>query len=263
MAKPDALSVCLTDGVQIFSKYCLPIGSSLISGLVVLGIMLILFSYMKKFLLNTKHDENEDSHSSKFSYASYKPIKPDDLKSITVHELGHALVALNFPTLYKDGFLQIFDKELENLRHGYAYYSFNSNVKDTSLTILEIKMLILLGGMQAEKCYYAGNCLVGGAMRDLDQWMRIARTYFINNEDEIFYDNPQNMFEQQHNQDVLLNLRKDQIRILSEFFNANSELFLSLVDSTMESTHLSFLELMKISKKIIRTKDMPFEEVKE
>lgn len=225
---------------------------------VILTIALIFYTIFKS-IQSKRKDIEPEFLSNQYSFTSYKPLEKGDLKQITVHELGHALVAMNFKSLFQDLSLQIFDKDLESLRQGYIFYQINSEIDDKSPKILEVKMLILLGGMQAEKHYFDGNCLVHGCKSDLDHWFKLARTYLRHKDDDIFYNDPENSFEQQHNTQLLLDLKKYQIRVLSEFFNANGAVLSKLIDSTMDKKRLSFTELKECTKDIVQTSIMPHE----
>lgn len=245
---------CHIDGFVLFLGQCLSK-----DGLNFLFLILAAYVIYKAFniFFNKRKDVEQEFVSREYSYASFKPLEKGDFKQIAVHELGHALVAMIYPSIFKDLFLQIFDKEIETVYRGYIFYQLNSEIKDTNLLILEIKMLILLGGMQAEKQYFEGNCLVNGCKSDLEQWLKIAQIYQMHNDDIIFYSNPANEFEHQHNAQLLSALKKKQIAILSEFFNANGALLANLVDSTMQKKRLSFNDLKEISTNMVITNKMP------
>lgn len=230
-------------------------------GINLILVLLIAFVLYKIFtkIHSTRKNSEPEFLSNQYSFTSYKPLEKGDLKQITVHELGHALVAMNFKSLFQDLSLQIFDKDLESLRQGYIFFQINSEIEDKSPKILEVKMLILLGGMQAEKHYFEGNCLVHGCKSDLDHWFKLARTYLLHKDDVIFYNHPENSFEHQHNSQLLLDLKKYQIRVLSEFFNANGAVLSKLIDSTMDKKRLSFAELKECTKDIVQPSNMPHE----
>lgn len=222
--------------------------------LTVIFIALVFFLFSR--FVYRKKNINHDYHTSEFSYATYKPKKITDLKSIIVHELGHAFIIMNFPDVYEKAFLQVYDRDIETIQQGYVFYKFNENVDQTNKKILYIKMLVLLGGMQAEKHYYEGDCSLYGATTDLMIWTEIAKIYLQHQDDNIFYINPNNQYENNHNTTLLHNLKTEQIDIISGFFNANDKLFESLIVNIMESKILSFEKMKDISKNIISTKGM-------
>lgn len=190
---------------------------------------------------------------------SYSPLDKEILEAVVVHELGHAFVVMLFPSLYEKTFLRILTRDIESLNQGYIFYRFNEAVQQNSKDILDLKMLILLAGMQAEKHYFSGKSHMNGARSDLALWLDLAKIYIQHEDDNIYYIHPQNQFESDHNTSLLLNLKNSQIAILADFFNANEKLFNSLVEKTMEQGTITFQEMNLLAKDIVTVANLPFE----
>ena len=247
-------ALCDDPGYGLFFGYCLNVNMVNVICIMLTG---AICTFILWKLLRQGARNKYDYHGRIHSRASFKPIPKQALEQIAVHELGHAFVVMNYPTLMHKAFLQIFDKDIENFNQGYVYYEIDSNIESTNPGVLELKMLILLGGMQAEKHYYEGNCLINGSQSDLDQWMRMAQLYYLNQDDVIFFNHPSNKYEHQHNLSLLMEAKERQVRTLSDLFNANAELFSEFVGEVLRKRHLNHEELRAISKRIIVTGHMP------
>ena len=253
-------ALCDTQGYGLLFGYCLNIN---MVNLVCIMLTGVICTFVLWKILRFRSNPDQEYHGKFHGRASYKPIPKQALEQIAVHELGHAFVVMYYPSLMKKALLHIFDKEIENFNQGYVYYEIDSNIESTNPGVLELKMLILLGGMQAEKHYYEGNCLINGSQSDLDQWMRMAQLYYLNQDDVIFFNHPSNKYEHQHNLSLLMDAKERQVRTLSDFFNANAELFSEFVGEVLRKRHLNHEELTAISKRIKETGHMPRVTVKQ
>lgn len=254
------MNICKDPQTVLFFGNCIDV---VYPNIVFCLIAVAILSYILRWFLLPLFKKESDYHGPFHKKASYKPLPKATFEQIAVHELGHAFVVMYYPSLMKKALLHIFDKEIENFNQGYVYYEIDSNVESTNPGVLELKMLILLGGMQAEKHYYEGNCLINGSQSDLDQWMRMAQLYYLNQDDVIFFNHPSNKYEHQHNLSLLMEAKERQVRTLSDFFNANAELFSEFVGEVLRKRHLNHEELTAISKRIKETGHMPRVTVKQ
>lgn len=206
---------------------------------------------VRKFDLNPKVSNLSQYDSRPQLRQSYSPYSDEEMDVISVHEVGHVMLFSAFGEEPVDLYVQIHDRKIGMSNRGYVFFSFSER-EGKVLTVRDINifMLIYLSGMQAEKFYFNDQRLFGAA-QDMDKWLYYAKLYLIHDEQTIFFNNPQNQFEQYHNSQLLADLKQKQSQILSEFFNSNRVVLEELVCSLKENKRLDFDKLKPYLEKII------------
>lgn len=187
---------------------------------------------------------------------AFKPVTDSNLEIIAVHEIGHVMLFYAFGDAPEQLYVQIHDQDIDTPNRGYVYFSFGER-ENRGLTLSDINvfMLIYLSGMQAEKFYFNDQRLFGST-QDMDKWLHYAKLYLIHEENTIFYNSPQNQFEQNHNAKLLSDLKQKQVQILSEFFNTNRIVLNELVDKLKKNKRLGYVDLKAYMKLIVNTAEI-------
>jgi cell division protease FtsH len=111
---------------------------------------------------------------------------------VSIHEAGHALLALKFNEYFK--FQKVSIQSTYNGAGGYTIFSENPEIKEGGLytkDILKKRLIITMGGKAAESIYYSNEHVSMGAIQDLKTANSLAKrmvgNFGMGNELEVFY----------------------------------------------------------------------------
>lgn len=209
-----------------------------------------------KFKSNPIDSDMNQYDSRPLLRQNFSPYSDEELEVIAVHEVGHVMLFSAFGEEPEDLYVQIHDRKIGVSNRGYVFFKFfDRDGKVLTVRDINIFMLINLSGMMAEKFYFNDQRLFG-ATQDMDKWLYYAKLYLIHEEQSIFYNNPQNQFEQNHNAQLLSDLKQKQNQILSEFFNSNRVVLEELVCTLIRKKRLDYNDLRSHLKKIININEI-------
>lgn len=162
------------------------------------------------------------------------PSARDD-KSTAAHEAGHALPHAALAALPAD-FVAVMEQN-----HDTGSLGFVSGVNDgenmlTRRPFAEWRMLMLLGGMAAEKAQL--GCETLGGTSDYRMWVETANTYLSNGIKGLFYSDPQGAEQAMFNKVALDNLQREQEALLAEFFALNLDVLTDLTEALLTHRRL-------------------------
>jgi cell division protease FtsH len=119
-------------------------------------------------------------------------ISPTTKLRVSIHESGHALLALKFNEYFD--FQKASIQPTYNGAGGYTLFNEKSEIREGGLytkDILKKKLIILMGGKAAETIYYGNNFVSLGAFQDLKQANLLAKrmigNFGMGNKLEVFY----------------------------------------------------------------------------
>jgi cell division protease FtsH len=111
---------------------------------------------------------------------------------VSLHEAGHALLALKFNEYFK--FQKVSIQSTYNGAGGYTIFSEKPEIKEGGLytkDILKKRLIITMGGKAAESIYYSNENVSMGAVQDLKQANNLAKrmvgNFGMGEELEVFY----------------------------------------------------------------------------
>jgi cell division protease FtsH len=111
---------------------------------------------------------------------------------VSLHEAGHALLALKFNEYFK--FQKVSIQSTYNGAGGYTIFSEKPEIKEGGLytkDILKKRLIITMGGKAAESIYYSNEHVSMGAIQDLKQANNLAKrmvgNFGMGDELEVFY----------------------------------------------------------------------------
>ncbi|WP_045131378.1 hypothetical protein [Acinetobacter pittii] len=203
------------------------------------------------FSKNSSGNQNVDHINSAIFHArAFEPTNSTDLEISAVHEIGHVMLFFAVGTPLERLYVQIHDHHIGTSNNGYVHYRYEKK-GEISLSAKEIQilMLMVLAGTQAERFYFNEPKMFGGSS-DLDKWLHYAKAYLTHEEDVIFYQNPDNRFEHGHNQELLSNLKTKHISILNEFFNMNRDVLNEMIKYLLIKKRLDHSDLLPYFNKI-------------
>lgn len=169
-----------------------------------------------------------------------KPTARDN-RYTAAHEAGHALVYAALGHLPHDVKAVINDRPDHNGFTGYVTAIHQGHQLDQK-TFAEWVMLVFLAGKLGEERMMGESTL--GSSNDHARWLKLARRYLANHYRGIFYDEPQNRFEQEHNEAKLEALQDEQLAMLRMLFDVNAEVFKHLADTLLERRIMDGDDLM-------------------
>lgn len=181
-------------------------------------------------------------------------ITQRDEKLIAAHESGHALIYAALGSLPPNIELVINVNRPSAGRLGHISRIFNDKpVIDK--TYSNWMMLVLMAGQYAESFAFGRESM--GSAKDHKQWMEFATVYLSNHFDGVYYAEPQNKFEQEHNVEKLEKLRSSQINQLEKLFATNSGVFESLSGDLLVKKKMGRDELIPHLSQVVLPDDFP------
>lgn len=157
---------------------------------------------------------------------SARNLSGRDRQFAAAHEVGHAILHAALPRLPAGFNVRIFRKPNSEGTAGQVVATLNEDLF-VQADFAEWYMLMLLAGKAAE-AHVMGNTALGSA-GDYARWTELARDYLANHQAGIYYGQPRDMFDHQHNEARLASLQAQQLRALRDFFRLNSEVIDALV----------------------------------
>lgn len=185
----------------------------------------------------------------------YTYINSDQYRT-SVHEVGHLIcygLLRKIPSIN----VKIIDtKNCFFIREYLGYVEVSDDiVSSKTKSLLEWEMVMLLAGKELEN-YIMGDS-GSGSKGDFNKWNRIAHEYLSLGFGEIYYDKPKNNNERKLNHITLSNLKREQERKLSIFFQHNDKEIRNIVDILYKEKKLNDVQVRKIlDSKIKETNDI-------
>ena len=103
-------------------------------------------------------------------------IAPNTKLRVSIHESGHALLALKFKEYFD--FQKVSIQPTYNGAGGYTLFNEKPEIKEGGLytkDVLKKRLIIIMGGKAAESIYYGNNYVSLGAIQDLKQANSLAK----------------------------------------------------------------------------------------
>jgi len=117
---------------------------------------------------------------------------PQTKLRVSLHEAGHALLALHFNEYFD--FRKVSIQPTYNGAGGYTIFTEKPDIKEGGLYTKDLfkkRLIVMMGGKAAESIYYGNNFVSVGAIQDLNQANSLAKrmigNFGMGNELEVFY----------------------------------------------------------------------------
>jgi cell division protease FtsH len=117
---------------------------------------------------------------------------PQTKLRVSLHEAGHALLALHFNEYFD--FRKVSIQPTYNGAGGYTIFTEKPDIKEGGLYTKDLfkkRLIVMMGGKAAESIYYGNNFVSVGAIQDLYQANSLAKrmigNFGMGNELEVFY----------------------------------------------------------------------------
>jgi hypothetical protein len=177
-----------------------------------------------------------------------------DNRYTAAHEAGHALVYAALGGLPVDVKLAVND-----FSDGRGVLGFVTGITSQhhldERSFAEWYMLVFLAGKLGETVMYGESTL--SSSNDHLRWLGVARRYLANHYRGIYYDEPQNEFEQKQNEAKLEALQTEQLALLSRLFDLNTEAFNELAASLLEKRTLARHDLIPFLSRVQLPPEFP------
>ncbi|MDR0275543.1 MAG: hypothetical protein LBI48_09445 [Burkholderiaceae bacterium] len=160
-----------------------------------------------------------------------KTPTPRDDSYTAAHEAGHTLLYAVLDELPGDFKVIVNEYADPNGSLGSVSAISYVNCHEEKL-LVEWEILVLLAGQLGEEAILGSTTM--GSGNDYHRWLGYARRYLANHYRGIYYDEPQNKFEQEQNEAKLQALQAGQVALLHKFFAMNAELLKQLADTLLE-----------------------------
>lgn len=205
-----------------------------------------------------KHSERFGS----FLYRSIEKPKAEDGNVITeidrniiaAHEAGHAVVLGLYRELPKHVEIVMRKKPSDtgSLGHcsGLAWGHALSNK-----AFVEWDMLFCLAGIEAERIII-GEISLGGSS-DYNNWNALAESFLAGHDELIYFQNPKNTWQEDHNAKQMSNLRQAQQALTHEILLENENILLILRDQLLQHNRVSGEALVAILAKVETVEGSP------
>lgn len=154
-----------------------------------------------------------------------------DAEGIAAHEAGHAIAFGLFPFLEHDTEAVLQMGVDRSFLDGYCRGNGWRN-KVESLTLYDIRMIVILAGVEAERLCL-GERLISGTS-DHERFIELAKKRLQVDHESIFYNLPKNEFEAKHNSDAIMALKTKYQQIACDLLIANRELLDVIKGGLME-----------------------------
>lgn len=183
------------------------------------------------------------------SGAATAPARPTavDNRHTAAHEAGHALVYAALMDIPKEVRLVMNSGADQHGALGFITGVPTENMLTQKL-FAEWLMLVLLAGKHSEHFLLGDSTL--GALSDHQRWLNLARVYLSNHNRGVYYNEPQNEFEHEHNRLKLDALQDEQLHLLQALFEANSAVLQGLADELEKQHCLGYEELIPILSRV-------------
>lgn len=182
-----------------------------------------------------------------------KPTARDN-RYTAAHEAGHALVYAALGGLPADVKLALNEHLDARGTLGFVTGISSKHHLDEK-SFAEWYMLVLLAGKLGESVMHGESTL--GSGNDHLRWLGVARSYLANHYRGMYYDEPQNKFEQEQNEDKLEALQAEQLAMLRTLFDSNAEVFKQLADTLLETRTMGREDLILFLSRVKLPDDFP------
>ena len=157
-----------------------------------------------------------------------------DNRATATHEAGHALIHAALDYL-PHGFVAVVERNDRENSLGHVS-AVNEGHLLTSRVFAEWKMLMLLGGLAAEKALLGGETLGGSS--DYRMWLATVQPYLANGTRGAFHYPPVSTEEIAFNSTVIERVQREHEATLAVFFEMNADVLRDLADALLERRRL-------------------------
>jgi hypothetical protein len=169
-----------------------------------------------------------------------------DAEMVSAHEAGHAVVFGLLPYFQKDVEVVMTCTHKDGL-DGYCRTN-GWNNRSHSMVFLELKMLIALAGVEAEKICTGERTVSGTA--DYERFIDIAEDYLACGEFELFYHEPKTEIEAAYNRSKVLELRLRLQQVVRNLLIENREILDAIRQKLMDKGRVHGDELTDLLTKV-------------
>jgi hypothetical protein len=197
-------------------------------------------------------------HSERFGAYLYRSIekpKAEDGSAITekdrniiaAHEAGHAVVLGLYRELPKHVEIVMRKKPSDTGSLGHCSGLVWGHAL-ANKAFVEWDMLFCLAGIEAERIII-GDISLGGSS-DYNNWNAMAESFLAGHDELIYFQNPKNTWQEDHNAKQLSNLRQAQQALAREILLENENILLILRDELLQHNRVSGDALVAILAKV-------------
>lgn len=203
---------------------------------------------------NTHPASFADSANWGVADAPRRSTTQQDDRYTAAHESGHALVYAALGSLPPYVKMVINDPTDDSNALGFIT-GINRQFRVEEKTFAEWYMLMLLAGKKGESALYGESTI--GCSNDHSRWVNVAHTYLSNHYFGIYYPEPHNKIEQEHNEAKLEALQAKQLSTLDELFSQNIETHIQLAGELLEHRTMDRENITPILSQVKLPADFP------
>jgi hypothetical protein len=180
-----------------------------------------------------------------------RPRQAKDVRRTAVHEVGHLLLYAALPTIPEKLKVKVFHKisRTDQLR-GYVQADKKCGAAETE-RLTHWQMLSYLGGTVAEQLVYGNRA--DGAVDDNVGWTHSAQQYLACGYGEVYFLEPMNMGQIEHNHIVINRLKAQHQAALTQFLAVNRALLDELTERLVTEREMSAKMLAPFFKRVVFT----------
>jgi hypothetical protein len=187
-----------------------------------------------------------------------RKLNEDDRRTTSIHEVGHAIVYGILEQIPESLFIIIKNQDYDEDYISSSGFC-GSAIKEQAYpyqSFIEFRMLVTLGGFEAEKAIL-GECSTG-ARADIKNWYSSAKLYYsCGFSGELYFPDPEAEWEEKANREVLETLLQKHHAILAQFFQVNLTVLKDLADALLEQNKMKASDLAPYLERVVRTHGMP------
>jgi len=179
---------------------------------------------------------------------------PSTKLRVSLHEAGHALLALNFKEYFD--FRKVSIQPTYNGAGGYTIFTEKSEIKEGGLYTKDLfkkRLIVMMGGKAAESIYYGNDFVSVGAIQDLNQANNLAKrmigNFGMGDKLEVFYNedvsDDSNPFlgrslamGSKYSQNTKYIMDKESLELVKEAYQEAKEILTSKMESLIHFSEL-------------------------
>lgn len=170
------------------------------------------------------------------------------------HEAGHAIVLGLLPYLENRTTVALQTLHPEEKIDGFCtFHNWRSRIG--SMAFMELRMLILVAGVEAEKLCEGDRSISGYS--DYETWLHLAKEYLSRSDNVIYYQKPSSDLEFNINHRLISELRERNISVVKSLLEKNKDILLTIRRMLIEEGVITGLPLISLLSNVIPVDGCP------
>lgn len=180
-----------------------------------------------------------------------RPRQAKGVRRTAVHEVGHVLLYAALPSMPDKLTVKVLHEiSMTDRYRGYVRNDQKWTAAETEL-LTQWNMLLYLGGTVAEQLVYGSRA--DGAEEDNARWTHTAQQYLARGYGEVYFPEPSNAGQIEHNRLVINSLKAQHHASLMEFLTVNRALLDELTERLITEREIGAEALAPFFKRVVFT----------